>query len=651
MRECESQLIIVYWLLIVGLCEFHCKDNKCWEEKSMIRRKSLLLQIKNFITMSSNTNQKFPWTKHFWLNVLSSTVGFVIGAVILTFIGIAIIVGLMAGDSDVASVKSKSVLHLHLSGVLNEQHRDNPLTTLMGNDEPTLGLNEMLKAIKMAKEDDNIKAIWLEGGAFGADPASMQELRGALADFKTSGKKIYAYADNYMQGTYYLCSVADKVVLNPIGTLDWHGLSSQITFYKDLMAKLGVKMQVFKVGTYKSAVEPYTETQMSPANREQITAFLGDIWQTFVNDVSKSRKLSAETLNALADKYMAFTSGKEIKASKLVDELMYKDEFTDMLKKALGVKEKDDLNLVEPGDLCETDPQNIDEDDQVAVYYAEGEIVDVAEAGLMSEASIVGSKVNKDLQKLADNDKVKAVVLRINSGGGSAYASEQMWHNIKRLAKKKPVIISMGGLAASGGYYMSAGGDYIFAEPTTLTGSIGIFGMIPDASELLTNKLGLKYDVVKTNKLSDFGNIGRPFSEEEGSRLQKYVENGYSLFLSRVAEARKKTTAQIDSIAQGRVWTGRQALKLGLVDKLGTLNDAVKYAAAKAKMGDDYNVVEYPEVLPWYAELALSSAGEQAYAGKLRATLGELYEPFIAMQGVKNGSNVFARVPYIIKIK
>ena len=372
--------------------------------------------------MSSNTNQKFPWTKHFWLNVLSSTVGFVIGAVILTFIGIAIIVGLMAGDSDVASVKSKSVLHLHLSGVLNEQHRDNPLTTLMGNDEPTLGLNEMLKAIKMAKEDDNIKAIWLEGGAFGADPASMQELRGALADFKTSGKKIYAYADNYMQGTYYLCSVADKVVLNPIGTLDWHGLSSQITFYKDLMAKLGVKMQVFKVGTYKSAVEPYTETQMSPANREQITAFLGDIWQTFVNDVSKSRKLSAETLNALADKYMAFTSGKEIKASKLVDELMYKDEFTDMLKKALGVKEKDDLNLVEPGDLCETDPQNIDEDDQVAVYYAEGEIVDVAEAGLMSEASIVGSKVNKDLQKLADNDKVKAVVLRINSGGGSAYA-------------------------------------------------------------------------------------------------------------------------------------------------------------------------------------------------------------------------------------
>jgi protease-4 len=626
----------------------------------LVRKKHDLAKIITFaikfnfltlITMSSNTNQKFPWTKHFWLNVLSSTVGFIIGSVILTFIGIAIIVALMAGGSSSAPVERNSVLHIHLSGILNEQQRDNPLMAFMGGDEESLGLNELLRAISLAKDNDNIKAIWLEGGVMGADPASMQELRGALQDFKKSGKKIYAYADNYLQGTYYICSVADKVVLNPIGTVDWHGISSQIIFYKDLMAKLGVKMQVFKVGTYKSAVEPFTETQMTPANREQVTAFIGDIWQNFVSDVSKSRKLTPDNLNALADKFMAFAPSKEVKASKLVDELMYKDEFTDMLKKTLGVDEDDDLSLVKPSALCESKPQDVNARNQIAIYYAEGEIVDVAEAGMMAEAAIVGSKVNKDLQKLAADDNVKAVVLRINSGGGSAYASEQMWHNIKRLAKKKPVVVSMSGLAASGGYYMSVGADYIFAEPTTLTGSIGIFGMIPDASELLTNKLGLRYDVVKTNKLSDFGNVARPFNEEEGSRLQSYVENGYSLFLSRVAQARKKTTVQVDSIAQGRVWTGRQALKLGLVDKLGTLDDAVKYVASKAKMGDDYTVVDYPEVLPWYAELALSSAGEQAYAAKLRTTLGELYEPFVAIQGLKSGGSVFARMPYVIKIK
>ena len=599
----------------------------------LVRKKHDLAKIITFaikfnfltlITMSSNTNQKFPWTKHFWLNVLSSTVGFIIGSVILTFIGIAIIVALMAGGSSSAPVEKNSVLHIHLSGVLNEQQRDNPLMAFMGGDEESLGLNELLRAISLAKDNDNIKAIWLEGGVMGADPASMQELRGALQDFKKSGKKIYAYADNYLQGTYYICSVADKVVL---------------------------KMQVFKVGTYKSAVEPFTETQMTPANREQVTAFIGDIWQNFVSDVSKSRKLTPDNLNALADKFMAFAPSKEVKASKLVDELMYKDEFTDMLKKTLGVDDDDDLSLVKPSALCESKPQDVNARNQIAVYYAEGEIVDVAEAGMMAEAAIVGSKVNKDLQKLAADDNVKAVVLRINSGGGSAYASEQMWHNIKRLAKKKPVVVSMSGLAASGGYYMSVGADYIFAEPTTLTGSIGIFGMIPDASELLTNKLGLRYDVVKTNKLSDFGNVARPFNEEEGSRLQSYVENGYSLFLSRVAQARKKTTAQVDSIAQGRVWTGRQALKLGLVDKLGTLDDAVKYVASKAKMGDEYTVVDYPEVLPWYAELALSSAGEQEYAAKLRTTLGELYEPFVAIQGLKNGGSVFARMPYVIKIK
>ena len=595
---------------------------------------------------------KFPWTKHFWLNVLSSTVGCLFGALLMTVIVIAIVGALVSSGTESPQLKDNSVLHIHLTGVMSEQQQDDALNSLLG-EEVSPGLNKILESIKLASTSDQVKAIWIEGGALSADPASLQELRNSLKEFKKSGKPIYAYADNYMQGVYYVSSVADKVVLNPIGTVDWHGLSSQITFYTELMAKLGVKMQVFKVGTYKSAVEPFTEKQMTPANKEQMTSLLDDIWNSFVSDVSQSRKkVNPQTLNTLADDFLAFSPSKDIKLSGMVDELMYKDEFTDMLKKKLGVSDDDDLNLIEPADLCEAINGETDtSDDKIAVYYAEGEIVDVAEMGILnSGTSIVGTKVNKDLQKLAKDDDVKAVVLRINSPGGSAYASEQMWHNIKQLAKKKPVIISMGGMAASGGYYMASGGDYIFAEPTTITGSIGIFGMIPDASELLTNKIGLKYDLVKTNKLSDFGNISRPFNEEEGRRLQSYVENGYSLFLSRVAEARKKTSAQVDSIGQGRVWTGQQALKLGLVDKLGNLNDAIAYAASKAKI-TTYSIAEYPEVLPWYAELSLDNDGEQALIGKMKSMLGDLYEPVLALQSLKQGCNVYARIPYYIKIK
>lgn len=600
----------------------------------------------------NSPQQKFPWTKHFWLNVLSSLVALTIAGLIFIFLLFALIGALVSSDSDKAMVKSNSLLHINLNGEITEQQQDNTLQGLLGNDSESVGLDKILKAIRIAKDNDDIKGIWLESGALSSYPATLQELRQALLDFKKSGKPIYAYGDDtYGQGAYYVCSLADTVALNPIGSVDWHGMSSEIMFYKDLMAKLGVKMQVYKVGTYKSAVEPFTESQMSPANREQITAYLTDIWQTFIGDMSKSRKMKPETANDLADKFMAFATSKETKTSGLVDVMMYKDEFTDMLKKKLGVKEDDNLNLITPSALCEAAEKKGDMDSQVAVYYAEGEIVDEAGSGLPMGASIVGKTVCKDLQKLAKDDKVKAVVLRINSPGGSAFASEQMWHNIKVLAKKKPVVVSMGGVAASGGYYIAAGADYIFAEPTTITGSIGIFGMIPDASELLTNKLGLKFDVVNTNKLSDFGSMGRPFNEEEGKRIQSHVEEGYTLFMTRVAGARKKTLAQVDSIAQGRVWTGSQALKLGLVDKLGNLQDAINYAAAKAKLKEGYAVVGYPEVLPWYAQLAVNNAEEQAIANRLRAVLGDLYEPLQTIYSIKQGCTLYARLPYIIKIK
>ena len=604
--------------------------------------------------MENNTQQqKFPWTKHFWLNVLSSTVGFIIGSIICTLLLFVLIVAMIGSSStDDATVKSNSLLHINLDGVITEQQQDNTLQSLLGEDDESIGLDKILKAISIAKDNDDIKGIWLESGMLSSYPATLQELRQALLDFKKSGKPIYAYGnDVYGQGAYYLCSVADTVALNPIGAVDWHGMSAQIMFYKDLMAKLGVKMQVFKVGTYKSAVEPYTETQMSPANREQVTAYITEIWQTWVNDICKSRKMQPDKVNELADKCMVFAGGKETKASGLVDLMMYKEEFTDMLKKKLGVDEKNELNLISPSTLCDAADKKGDMGNQVAVYYAEGEIVEEASPNPMSEGSVVGEKVCKDLQKLAKDDNVKAVVLRINSPGGSAFASEQMWHNIKVLAKKKPVVVSMGGVAASGGYYIAAGADYIFAEPTTITGSIGIFGMIPDASELLTNKLGLKFDAVNTNKMSDFGNMSRPFNAEEGQRLQAHIEEGYTLFMTRVADARKMTLAQVDSIGQGRVWTGTQALKLGLVDKLGSLQDAINYVASKAKLKEGYAVVGYPEVQPWYAQLAIGTAEEQAFAGRLRSLLGDFYEPLQAINYLKNGCTVYARLPYIIKIK
>lgn len=600
--------------------------------------------------MAKLTKVTISWVKHFWIGLLSSTIAFIAAALVVMMLGAGIVSALIYGESEPASVKNNSLLYLHLGGIMGEQQEDNTLAVILGTDDATLGLHEMIKAINIAKENPKIKGIFLEGGIMSADPASLQELRKALQNFKQSGKKIYAYADNYIQGTYYICSVADKVVLNPVGTVDWHGLSSQILFYKDLMAKLGVRMQVYKVGTYKSAVEPYTETQMSAANREQVTAFLDDIWHIYLNDVSISRNITPQRLDSLANDFMGLSRSAYIKQCGMVDTLMYKDEFTDMLKKKIGIDAEEKLNLVNPKTLCNLESQMVG-DNKIAIYYAEGEVVDMPEMGLATGSTIVAPEMNKELQRLADDKTIKAVVIRVNSGGGSAYASEQIWHNIDKLAKKKPVVISMGGMAASGAYYLSAGADYIFAEPATLTGSIGIFGMIPDISELLTDKLSLKYDIVKTNALADFGNMGRPFNPEEEKRLQAYIDNGYSLFLKRVADSRKMTTAQVDSIAQGRVWTGKQAVRIGLVDKLGSLQDAVKYAAAKAKLGDKYTTVDLPLLKPWYAEFMLDSSAEKVYSKPLRAVLGELYEPLQIMQSLKNGCRVYARVPYIINIK
>lgn len=563
--------------------------------------------------------------KQFFKYVLATIVGFFCVGIFMSIIGLVMLGSMMVADSQKPSLKEGSVLHIALSGNINERANDNPFRSLMGNSTlESQGLDDILKAIKVAKNNSQISGIYLEGGAMSTDYATLQELRKALVDFKQSKKFILAYADTYTQGSYYLSSVADKVLINPSGMIDWRGIASQPIFFTDLLKKVGVKMQVFKVGTYKSAVEPFILTGMSDANREQLQSCISDIWSGICQDVSASRHIPTSNLNALADGYITFSQPENYVKSHLVDSLSYIDGVRSKLRQ---LSKQEQVNLVTPSELAKLDEPS-SSSDNIAVYYAQGDIVDeVSTTSLTSgEQQIVGSRVVDDLDKLANDDNVKAVVIRVNSGGGSAYASEQMWRAVQLLKKKKPVVVSMSGMAASGGYYLSCGADYIVAEPTTLTGSIGIFGMIPDASGLLTEKLGLHFDVVKTNKASDFGAMGRAFNADEAAAMQGYVNRGYLQFITRVADGRHMTTAQVDRIGQGRVWTGSQALKLKLVDKLGTLNDAIAVAASRAKL-KDYAVTSYPDKESWMSQILNSTTKDDYMEQKLRMALGEYYAP------------------------
>ena len=592
--------------------------------------------------------------KQFLQYVLASIVGFVIVS-IFTFIMFFVMLGaLMASSGEQPKVDDNSVLKISLSGTLVDQApAENPITTLLGNNGATTtqGLDQLIDAIKVAKENDKVKGIYLEGGALQSDFASNEELRRALLDFKKSKKWIIAYADSYSQGTYYIASVADRVLLNPSGMLDWHGIAQQTTFYTGLMEKLGIKAQVFKVGTFKSAVEPFTLKQMSEANRLQMSELIGGLWKDMCTTVGASRQLSPDSLNSYADRYLALTDAKDYKQLKLVDDLVYIDQVRAQLQQRAG----GEMKLVTPNTLSALMQQ--EGDDQIAVYYASGNIVDVAGTGVLmgGDNEIVGEKVVSDLDKLAKDKHVKAVVLRINSGGGSAYASEQMWRAVQLLKQKKPVVVSMGGVAASGGYYMACGAQRIFADPTTITGSIGIFAMIPEASELLTQKLGLNFDVVKTNRASDFGGRALRIDELGGAALQKHVNHGYALFLKRVADGRsaaghRMSINEVDNIGQGRVWTGRKALQIGLVDQLGSLNEAINYAAKLAKT-QDYYISNYPNNPSWLDNLKSSTDTDSYMERKLRTALGEYYEPLQMLHQVEQHNYMQARLPFSINFK
>lgn len=581
----------------------------------------------------------------------ATVVGLIVFTLLTGVIGAMCIVGMIASGSSAKDVSENSVMVLNMSGMLDERSESSFMDELNGGTVGTIGLDDVLEAIGKAKDNDKIKGIYIEAGMLSADSyASLAAIRNALLDFKKSGKWIVAYGDVYTQGTYYVASVADKVFLNPSGQIDWHGISSQPVFLKDLMAKFGVKMQLAKVGTYKSAPEMYTADKMSDANREQVTAYVNGIWQNVCKAVSESRKISVEQLNAYADNFITLNDPKDFVKYKFVDKLIYTDQIDAEINKLLKQDADDNINTVSLAEMKVVKSKE-EKGEEIAVYYAYGNIVDNATGGMLSnEHNIVSKTVCDDLKALMDDDDVKAVVLRINSGGGSAYASEQIWHYVEMLKKEKPVVVSMGGMAASGGYYISSGANWIVAEPTTLTGSIGIFGMFPDFSGLLTEKLGVKFDEVKTNKHSAFGTPARPFNEEEMRYLNNYIDRGYALFRSRVAQGRKMKVEQVEKIAQGRVWLGQDALKVKLVDELGGLDKAITKAAQLAKL-KEYHTAAYPGKTSWVDQLLNNLSGESYINAQARQALGEYYEPFMLMKDINNQSAIQARIPFKLNIK
>ena len=590
--------------------------------------------------------------KSFIKYTMATVVGIFLTMTLFTIISIISLAGMMATEGMSAPIKEKSILRLDLSGTLAERSDSNPFAALMGEENTALSLEDALLALDKAAKNENIIGVYLEGGAMGANPGMAQELRQALVEFKESGKWVVAYGDSYGKTAYYLSSVADSVLLNPEGNVDFGGMASQIMFYKDVMEKIGVKMQVFKVGTYKSAVEPFICTEMSPANREQVTSYLFSIWTNMLKDVAESRNMEVGKLNSLADSLTMISEASVALNGGLVDKLCYMDEVKAILREKSGLEdEDDDLVFASVADVAKSETLDEKVDEQVAVYYAYGEIVQSQGTGLgmSQEHQIVGEKMIKDLQDLREDDDVKAVVIRVNSPGGSAFASEQIWREVCLLKEKKPVVVSMGGMAASGGYYISCAANRIFAEPTTLTGSIGIFGMIPDMSELMTEKIGLKFDVVKTNEMSDIGTMARPFNEAESAQMQKMINRGYDLFTKRVADGRGMAQDSVKLIAEGRVWTGEQGLNIGLVDELGNLDDAVAHAAELAKV-EKFRAVPYPGADNPFDQLLNQTKGGYLDS-ELRELLGEGYAVYSLVRNVKDADRIQARMPFEMNIQ
>ncbi|WP_028298896.1 signal peptide peptidase SppA [Olivibacter sitiensis] len=586
--------------------------------------------------------------KQFFKYVFASVVGVFI-SVVLIFVFFIIIVSAMissASSDGPTVVENNSVLTMKLDYAIDERSSSTPFGALDLYNMKTkkqLGLNDISARIKAAKENENIKGILLDLSSVGANFATAKEIRDALLDFKSSKKFIVAYSEYYSQTAYYLASAADKVYLNPVGELDFRGLASQVMFYKQALDKLGIEAQVIKVGTYKSAVEPFILDGMSEANKLQVNSYLQSINNVFLDNISKSRNIAVDSLKHIADSYLARNAEGAL-STKMIDGLKYKDELLAELAKRLDVNDSKSIKSLTIEDYIPESKLSRAKD-RIAVIYANGSIVSGE-----GDHTIIGSEsISKAIRKVREDKQVKAVVLRVNSPGGSALASDVIWREVELCKQQKPIIVSMGDVAASGGYYISCAADSIFAQPNTITGSIGVFGIIPNMKSLLNNKLGVHIDVVKTGKYADLGDLSRPLTAEETSLLQQEVNRTYSTFTKRVADGRKLSQAQVDSIGQGRVWTGSQAMAIGLVDKLGGLDDAIKAAASKAKL-EEYKLVTYPAIKSGLEQFIASSSDDiQSYMA--RREFGAAYPYVLQAKEALQLNGIQARLPYSISIQ
>lgn len=583
--------------------------------------------------------------------MLASALGFIIANIIFSLIAMIFFFGMMgslAGSftAEKYVLEENSILNLKLNGPINERVAEmDPFTELLAPEGTTaMGLNDIISAIRKAKSNDMIKGIYIDSRSMSASMATLAEIRNELVSFKESGKFVVAYADTYTQNGYYLAAIADKVAINPQGSLDLHGLASVPMFYKDALDKLGIEMQIFKVGTYKSAVEPFTQNEMSDANREQVTSYLNDAWSFLRADIAEARSLTADEVDALANQMPLVQPTEFLLEANLVDTLLYETEMKEYLRTLLSLEEGKEIPSATVANMKSVTTKTVKKtDNTIGILYAQGNIVSGTGAANIQDKYMVDQ-----IEKLRKDEEIKAVVFRINSGGGSAYASEQIWKAITDLKKEKPVVVSMGDVAASGGYYIACNADRIVAQPTTLTGSIGIFGMIPNM-EGTAEKVGISTDVVKTNEFGDFGNITRPFNEQEKQLMQNMIERGYDLFLTRCAEGRNMPKDSLALYAEGRVWTGNQAKEIGLVDELGGIERAIEIAAEMANLGKSYVVFEYPKMRTMIEEL-LDRSTEDLAARTVKEYLGESFELFMLLHDIRNQDYIQARIPYELNI-
>ena len=584
--------------------------------------------------------------------VLAAFIGTLIALVINFFIKVGVVSSMISNLSKntetSTTVKPNSVLYMKLDYEIPDRTTDNPfggLDYMSMESKDMTGMNDILRNIEHAKTDPNIKGIYMELSSIPTSTATLQEIRDKLIEFKESGKFIVTYGESYSQSAYYMASVADKIILNPEGALDLHGMATQITFYKHLLDKLDIEMQIVRGpnNRFKSAVEPYFLDKMSEANREQMDKLLGTVWGQILAGISQNRNISVEQLNEIADNLETLFNAQKAKELGLVDALYYKDQVLDELKGLTGSNKN--INAIGNANYAKSYKDKNASKNEVAIIYASGQIFDGK--GDENEA-IYSENLSKTIRQAREDENVKAVVLRVNSPGGSAVASAIIGRELDLTKEVKPVIVSMGNYAASGGYWISANANYIFADPTTLTGSIGVFGTFPNMQGFLNDKVGLTFDVAKTNKNADFGNITQPLTEFQYGKLQEMVVKTYDDFTKRVAKGRGLTQTYVDSIGQGRVWAGADAIGLGLVDKLGDMEDAIAYAVQKAELGSDYKVTEWPKQKDYFTRImeSINGNGSDQLDAAMKQRLGAYYNYFKGLDNLQKNTGIQARLPF-----